>query len=91
MGYTEDRIRASFGHMLQAFSFGCTPHGGIAWGLDRLIATLSNEESIREVMAFPKTGDGRDLMMEVPSTVSSEQLEELGIKVVVKKDKRGER
>ena len=91
MGYAEERIQTSFGHMLRAFSFGCPPHGGIAWGLDRFVTILSNEESIREVMAFPKTGDGRDLMMEVPSTVSSEQLEELGIKVVVKKDKRGER
>lgn len=85
MGYEKSAIRSSFGHMIDAFSFGAPPHGGIAWGLDRLISILANEESIREVIAFPKTGDGRDLMMEVPSNVSAQQLKELGIEI---KDKR---
>lgn len=81
MGYEESRIQTNFGHMIQAFSFGCPPHGGIAWGLDRFVAILSNEESIREVMAFPKTGDARDPMMGVPSEVNPAQLNELQIEV----------
>jgi aspartyl-tRNA synthetase len=65
--------------MLDAFSYGAPPHGGIAWGLDRLLAILTNEPNIREVIAFPKTGEGRDLMVDAPSEVSAEQLQELGI------------
>lgn len=84
LGRPEEEIKANFGHMLEAFSFGAPPHGGIAWGLDRFVALLSKEESIREVIAFPKTGDGRDLMMNSPSEISQKQLEELGIKVVEK-------
>ncbi len=79
MGYTEEQIRANFGHILHAFLFGTPPHGGIAWGLDRLIALLMNESSIREVISFAKTGEGRDLMMNAPSDVSLEQLKDLGL------------
>lgn len=79
MGHTEERIRENFGHMLDAFSFGAPPHGGIAWGLDRLLAILTGEPNIREVIAFPKTGEGRDLMMEAPSEIENEQLSELGL------------
>ncbi|MGB2580794.1 MAG: amino acid--tRNA ligase-related protein, partial [Minisyncoccia bacterium] len=79
MGHTEESIRENFGHMLDAFSYGAPPHGGIAWGLDRLLSVLTNEPNIREVIAFPKTGEGRDLMMEAPSEISAEQLQELGI------------
>lgn len=85
MGHTEEGIRANFGHMLDAFSYGAPPHGGIAWGLDRLLAILTGEPNIREVIAFPKTGEGRDLMMEAPSDISAEQLQELGITVAKKK------
>lgn len=81
MGYEEKQIMANFGHMLKAFSYGTPPHGGIAWGLDRLITVLQNESSIREVIAFAKTGEGRDLMMESPSEISEKQLRELGIKI----------
>ena len=81
MGHTEESIRSNFGHMLEAFSYGAPPHGGIAWGLDRLVTLLTNEPNIREVIAFPKTGEGRDLMMEAPSEISAEQLQELGIEV----------
>jgi aspartyl-tRNA synthetase len=81
MGYEDKQIEANFGHMLRAFSFGTPPHGGIAWGLDRLIAVLRNESSIREVIAFAKTGEGRDLMMESPSEISEKQLRELGIRI----------
>lgn len=80
MGYKETEIRDDFGHMLDAFKYGAPPHGGIAWGLDRLVSILQNEPNIREVIAFPKTGDGRDLMMNAPSTVQENQLKELRLK-----------
>ena len=82
MGYSDTQIEENFGHMLKALSFGAPPHGGIAWGLDRLVTILQNEESIREVIAFAKTGEGRDLMMESPSSVSLKQLKELGLKII---------
>lgn len=85
LGYKEDAIRANFGHMLTAFSLGTPPHGGIAWGFDRLIMLLHNEPNIREVMAFPKTGEGKDLMMQSPSTISDKQLKELSLEIKVKK------
>lgn len=81
MGFSEEKINGSFGHMLTALSYGAPPHGGIAWGLDRLVALLANEPNIREVFAFPKTGDGRDLMMEAPAEISEEQLKELGLRI----------
>ena len=85
MGYEKERIQNNFGHMLEAFDSGAPPHGGIAWGLDRLVTILQNEPNIREVIAFPKTGDGRDLMMSAPSTIDEKQLKEL--KLEIKKDK----
>jgi len=81
MGYKDDDIVAKFGHMLKALGSGAPPHGGIAWGLDRFVSLLQNEPNIREVIAFPKTGDGRDLMMDVPSEVDKKQLDELGIEI----------
>ncbi len=81
MGYTTNEIREKFGHMLEAFNYGTPPHGGIAWGLDRLFAVLLGEQNIREVMAFPKTGDSRDLMMDAPSNVSQDQLKELHLRL----------
>jgi len=86
MGFTPERIKNNFGHMLEALSFGAPPHGGIAWGMERLLMILLGEESIREVMAFPKTGDGRDLMMKAPSQVEEKQLKELAIKITQKKE-----
>lgn len=82
MGYPAERIEKNFGHMLRALGSGCPPHGGIAWGFDRLLMLLENEPNIREVIAFPKTGEGKDLMMNSPSEVSDKQLKELGIKQV---------
>ncbi|MBU1255359.1 aspartate--tRNA ligase [Patescibacteria group bacterium] len=81
VGLTKEEIKDKFGHLLEAFEYGAPPHGGIALGLDRLISMFLNERSIREVIAFPKTGDGRDLMMDAPSKVDSKQLDELGIKL----------
>jgi len=81
MGFSEKQIQENFGHILRAFEFGAPPHGGIAWGFDRLMMILQNEPNIREVIAFPKTGDGRDLMMEAPSEVAKNQLDELHLKI----------
>ncbi len=81
MGFETERIRQNFGHMLEAFSYGAPPHGGIAPGIDRIVALLQNEPNIREVIAFPKTGDGRDPMMSSPSEITEEQLRELHIKI----------
>ncbi len=85
MGYAEDRIRQNFGHMLAALGSGAPPHGGIAWGLDRFISLMQNEPNIREVIAFPKTGDGRDPMMQSPAPIEQKQLQELGIEIKKKK------
>jgi aspartyl-tRNA synthetase len=79
MGYSDEQILNNFGHMIKAFSFGAPPHGGIAWGLDRFVTLLQNESSIREVIAFAKTGEGKDLMMDSPSGISTKQLKELHI------------
>jgi len=81
LGHSDEEIQAQFGHLLEAFKYGVPPHGGIASGLDRLVMILAGEESIREVMAFPKTADARDPLMDSPSEVSKEQLEELGLKM----------
>lgn len=87
MGYEFDSIKEKFGHMIQAFEYGAPPHGGIAPGVDRFIALLLNEPNIREVIAFPKTGDGRDPMMDSPSELDPKQFKELHIKVdLPKKD-----
>lgn len=71
-----------FGHMLKAFEFGAPPHGGLAWGLDRLVMILQNEPNIREVIPFPKDQKAKDLMLGAPSPMPKDQIEELGIKVI---------
>lgn len=82
MGYFDSQIQESVGHMLEAFGFGAPPHGGIALGLDRHIALLRGESSIKETMAFPMTSTGRTAVMDAPANASEEQLKELGIKIV---------
>lgn len=85
IGHKNEDIDRNFGHMLSAFKSGTPPHGGIAWGFDRLVMLLENEPNIREVITFPKTGEGKDLMMESPSTISDNQLKELSIEIKIKK------
>ena len=84
MGHKKEEIRQKFGHMLEAFEYGVPPHGGMAPGIDRFVMILAGEPSIREVIAFPKTGDGRDLMMDSPAEVTDNQLKELSVKIVKK-------
>jgi aspartyl-tRNA synthetase len=84
LGHSDEQIGAQFGHMLEAFSYGAPPHGGIAPGIDRLIMFLTSDENIREVIAFPKMGGGMDPMMSAPSEVDARQLQELGIRIVEK-------
>lgn len=80
MGYDEKRIEGVFGHILKALELGAPPHGGIAWGFDRFMMILEQEPNIREIIAFAKTGDGKDLMMNAPAEISDKQKLELGIR-----------
>jgi aspartyl-tRNA synthetase len=82
LGMSRQRIRAQFGHLLDAFEYGVPPHGGIASGIDRLMMTIVGTENIRDVVAFPKTQSHQDLMLGAPSPVDESQLEELHIRVV---------
>jgi aspartyl-tRNA synthetase len=81
LGHSTEQIKRKFGHILEAFRYGVPPHGGIAPGIDRFLAIVSNEPNIREVIAFPKTGDARDLMMDSPSDLEEEQLKELHLEI----------
>ena len=84
LNISEEEQQKKFGHMLEAFTYGAPPHGGFAPGIDRIVMLLQNEPNIREVIAFPKTGEGKDLMMGAPSKVSDKQLKELGIQITKK-------
>ena len=81
LGYSEQQIQDRFGHLLRAFEYGVPPHGGIAPGIDRIVMLLAREETIREVIAFPKTQTASDLMMGAPSPVDEAQLKLLGLRI----------
>jgi len=83
MGYSDDEIKESIGHMLEAFKVGTPPHGGIALGLDRLVMLLANETSLKEVIAFPMTSSGKTSVMTAPNPIEKKQLTELGLQVSV--------
>lgn len=82
LGFTQEQAQEQFGFLLTAFRYGVPPHAGLAYGLDRLVMLMAKEESIRDVIAFPKVKDASDLMTEAPTTVEKKQLEELGLAVV---------
>jgi aspartyl-tRNA synthetase len=81
MGYSDEETQARFGHLLDAFEYGAPPHGGIAPGIDRIVMLLAGENNIREVIAFPKTAQARDLMTDAPSPVPDRALRELHVKI----------
>jgi aspartyl-tRNA synthetase len=81
LGFTEDEAKAQFGFLMDAFQFGAPPHGGLAFGLDRLVAILGGQETIRDFIAFPKNNSGRDVMIDAPSVIDESQLKELHIRL----------
>lgn len=81
LGFSEEDAQYQFGFLMNAFKYGAPPHGGIAFGLDRLVSIFAGLDSIRDVMAFPKNNAGRDTMIDTPSLIKDEQLKELGIKI----------
>lgn len=84
MGYDKEGMLKSVGTMYKAFQYGAPPHGGIAWGIDRLMMILEKKASIREVMAFPKTGSSEDLLFNAPSILSDKKVEEMNVKIIRK-------
>ncbi|MDD4116575.1 MAG: aspartate--tRNA ligase, partial [Massilibacteroides sp.] len=85
LGFTPERAQAQFGFLMNAFKYGAPPHGGLAYGLDRWVSLFAGLDSIRDCIAFPKNNSGRDVMIDAPSVIDQKQLDELCIKVEVKK------
>jgi aspartyl-tRNA synthetase len=81
LGFTPEEAKNQFGFLMDAFQFGAPPHGGLAFGLDRLVAILGGQETIRDFIAFPKNNSGRDVMIDAPSVIDEKQLKELHIKL----------
>jgi len=84
LGFSEEEARAQFGFLMDAFEYGAPPHGGLAFGLDRLVAILGGQETIRDFIAFPKNNSGRDVMIDAPAPIDNEQLNELNLKLNLK-------
>lgn len=84
LGFTPEKAQEQFGFLMDAFQYGAPPHGGLAFGLDRLVAILGGQETIRDFIAFPKNNSGRDVMIDAPSSIDQEQLNELSISLIQK-------
>jgi aspartyl-tRNA synthetase len=84
LGFTPEQAESQFGFLMNAFQFGAPPHGGLAFGLDRLVAILGGQETIRDFIAFPKNNSGRDEMIDAPATIDDSQLKELFIQLDIK-------
>lgn len=84
LGFTPEQAKAQFGFLMDAFQYGAPPHGGLAFGLDRLVAILGGQETIRDFIAFPKNNSGRDVMIDAPAPIDEKQLEELSLKLNLK-------
>ena len=84
LGFTPEEAKAQFGFLMDAFQYGAPPHGGLAFGLDRLVAILGGQETIRDFIAFPKNNSGRDIMIDAPATIDDAQLTELSLKLSLK-------
>ena len=81
LGFTDEEAQYQFGFLMNAFEYGAPPHGGLAFGFDRLCSLFGGSETIRDFIAFPKNNSGRDVMIDSPSKISEDQLKELGIKI----------
>ena len=84
LGFTKEDAEAQFGFLMNAFQYGAPPHAGLALGFDRLVAILDGNEVIRDYIAFPKNNSGRDVMIDAPSAIADEQLDELELKLNLK-------
>ena len=87
LGFSKEQAEYQFGFIMNAFTYGAPPHGGIAFGFDRLVSMFAGLDSIRDVIAFPKNNSGRDMMIDSPSIISDDQLKELNLKVELKTEK----
>jgi len=89
LGFTDEEAKKQFGFLMDAFEYGAPPHGGIAFGFDRMTALLGGQESIRDFIAFPKNNSGRDIMIDAPASLQKEQLKELQIELIIENKEKG--
>ncbi len=81
LGFSDEDAKEQFGFLMEAFEYGAPPHGGVAFGFDRLCAIMGGQESIRDFIAFPKNNSGRDIMIDSPSSIADDQLNDLNIEL----------